>query len=453
MVEMHNRLYDAHAYDIKAEPMSWWRDSCAVPQFLYNPLDGDKISDVAVIGGGVTGLNAALRLAKDHNQSVILLDSGYPGWGASGRNGGFCCMGGSRLSELAIARKLGVDEAHRFEMAQLQSIDHVAKIIDQLGLDVDRHSDGELIIAHSAKQAIGLQEEAPLLSKKLGIEVHYRSASELKERGEHLAGGFGGLHIKAGFAMHPMKYATGLATACHEAGVRLCGRSDVVALSHEPTGRVRVHCTDGTVLAKRVLIATNGYASERAPMSMAGRTMPVMSNIILTRPLSKDEQKAQGWWSDQMAYDSRNLLHYFRLMPDGRFLFGMRGSWDASEGGLKRFETEVRKHFNRMFPAWAGVEHDYFWSGLVCMTYSGLPYIGPIEGAPNVWAALGYHGNGLAMGSWAGAQVADILASKRRHDALPAAFRQPLKAFPFPALRKSYLKAGVLGMGLLDQIS
>ncbi|SNZ06734.1 NAD(P)/FAD-dependent oxidoreductase [Cohaesibacter gelatinilyticus] len=453
MAELHNRLYDAHAYDIEAEPMSWWRDSCAVPQFLYNPLEGDKISDIAVIGGGVTGLNAALRLAKDHNQSVILLDSSYPGWGASGRNGGFCCMGGSRLSELAIARRLGVDEAHRFEMAQLQSIDHVAKIIDQLDLDVDRHSDGELVIAHSAKQATSLQEEAPLLSQKLDIEAHYRSASELKERGEHLAGGFGGLHIKAGFAIHPMKYTSGLATACHEVGARLCGQSDVVALSHEPTGRVRVHCTNGTVLAKRVLIATNGYASERAPLSMAGRTMPVMSNIIVTRPLTKDEQTTQGWWSGQMAYDSRNLLHYFRLMPDGRFLFGMRGSWDASESGLKRFENEVRKHFNRMFPTWAGVEHDYFWSGLVCMTYSGLPYIGPIEGSPNVWAALGYHGNGLAMGSWAGAQAADILASKMRHDALPAAFRQPLKAFPLPSLRKNYLKAGVLGMGLLDQIS
>ncbi|MCV6548478.1 MAG: FAD-binding oxidoreductase [Cohaesibacter sp.] len=452
LVDLHNRLYDDHAYDLDTEPMSWWRDSCAVPQFLYSPLQDDRISDVAVIGGGVTGLNAALRLARDYGQLVTLLDSGYPGWGASGRNGGFCCLGGSRLSELSIARSLGAEEAHRFQKSQLDAILHVEQMLDQLGLDVDRHSKGELVVAHSPRQAEAMREEAPLLAQKLGVGADFYSPSALKEQGAHISGHYGGLHLKAGFAMHPLKYTTGLATACHEAGVRLCGQSDVLALSYEPTGRVRVHCLEGSVLAKRVLLATNGYSSERCPPVMAGRTLPLLSTILVTRPLSKQEQQAQGWWSDLMAYDSRNLLHYFRLMPDGRFLFGMRGSCNASEAGQKRFESEVRKEFNRLFPAWAGVEHDYFWSGLICMTASGFPYIGPVEGAPNIWAALGYHGNGLAMGSWAGAQAADILASKMRHDALPAAFRQPLKTFPFPALRKLYIRAGILGLGLLDQL-
>ncbi|MEZ5892257.1 MAG: FAD-binding oxidoreductase [Parvularculaceae bacterium] len=170
-------------------------------------------------------------------------------------------------------------------------------------------------------------------------------------------------------------------------------------------------------------------------------------DIIATRPLQDEELRSQGWTSRNMAYDTRLFLHYFRLLPDNRFLFGMRGGADASPEGLKCTERRTRAHFEALFPAWRDVGHDYFWSGFVCFTRNLAPYLGPIGALPGAWAAFGYHGSGVAMASWSGRQVADLIAGKTPLDAAPAVLRQPLRKFPFPNFRKAGL---TLALGLSD---
>ena len=125
--------------------------------------------------------------------------------------------------------------------------------------------------------------------------------------------------------------------------------------------------------------------------------------MLITRPLTVDERAAQRWTSFELAYDTRNLVHYFRLLPDGRFLFGGRGGTDLSAGGLERAGQTLRAHFERMFPVFAHAETERSWSGLVCLSLRLVPYIGPIGRMGGGYAALAYHGNGVALAALPGA--------------------------------------------------
>jgi glycine/D-amino acid oxidase-like deaminating enzyme len=190
-----------------------------------------------------------------------------------------------------------------------------------------------------------------------------------------------------------------------------------------------------TVEAEQIIIATNGYTSEDVPGWLAGRYMPLQSTVLVTRPLTPEELRAQGWWSDQMSYDSRNLLHYFRLMPDRRFLFGMRGAVLTGARAEARARAGTRAHFERMFPAWAHVESRHSWSGLVSLARRKVPFLGEVPGQTGLWAAMCYHGNGVAMGSYAGRMLADLLMGRQIPDC-PSVMREPLARFPLGGARR-----------------
>ena len=201
-----------------------------------------------------------------------------------------------------------------------------------------------------------------------------------------------------------------------------------------------------------MLLATNAYSDEAVPRWIGGRLLPALSRMLITRPLTVDERAAQGWTGFDLASDTRNLLHYFRLLPDGRFLFGGRGGTDLSPAGLERAMATLRARFERMFPVFAHAEIERSWSGLVCLALRRVPYVGPIDRMPGGYAALAYHGNGVAFGSYAGRLVADLMAgvdgAARR---VPRIVARPLRRFPLPLLRRIYLKAAYSGYGWRDE--
>ena len=206
----------------------------------------------------------------------------------------------------------------------------------------------------------------------------------------------------------------------------------------------------GTVTADRVILATNGYSSEDLPPWLRARTLPVQSSVIVTRPLTQAEQQAAGWWSSQMAYDTRFLLHYFRLMPDGRFLFGMRGGLRATPRAQGRVMRRIRADFERMFPAWSQVEITHHWSGLVCLMRNLVPFVGAVPGHAGLFAALGFHGNGVAMGSYLGARLADAVLGRSPRGPVPAFIAAPPKRFPFGTSRRALLAPAYTAAALLD---
>jgi glycine/D-amino acid oxidase-like deaminating enzyme len=151
-----------------------------------------------------------------------------------------------------------------------------------------------------------------------------------------------------------------------------------------------------------------------------------------------------------MAADTRNLLHYFRLLPDARFLFGMRGGTGLDPAEAARTAARVRGDFAAMFPAWAHVESPWSWSGLACLTPTFAAYVGPLADMEGAFAAFGYHGGGVAMAGWCGARVADLLAGTVRTADLPPLLTRPPRRFPLPRLRRHYLKPAYAWYGYLD---
>ncbi|MCL3881331.1 FAD-binding oxidoreductase [Marivita sp. GX14005] len=437
------RIYEPAAY--RTPEKCWWRDS-APPRDLTQ-LDTDLQTDVAIIGGGFTGLNAALGLAEAGTGSVVL-DAAHPGWGASGRNGGFCCLGGAKASHAAITRAFGRDQAARWQQAQRAAVDHVAAMLGAHDMDVDRHSEGETFLAHSPRAMKAVNEAAALASAHHGVTPHVFGAEALPQLG--LAGKFhGGVTVPIGFALNPGKYHAGLLDAALRAGVRCFAGTAATAITR--VGQTwRVTTAQGTVTAGRILLATNGYSSEDVPPWLRARYLPVQSSIIVTRPITREEQERQGWTSVQMCYDTRALLHYFRLMPDGRFLFGMRGGLAATPASEKALARKIRSSFHRLFPEWQGIGITHEWSGLLCLMRRLTPFAGPVPDMPGVYAALGYHGNGVAMASYCGTRIADQLLGRPAQGPFPQFLTAPPRRFPLGRFRRALLAPAYAGAALMD---
>jgi len=430
------RPFGAYAYTAAPLDRCFWAEAVP-PEALRCPAaEGEITTDHAVIGGGVTGLNAALALAEA-GEEVTLLDAEFPGWGASGRNGGFCCLGGTRAEDATLERRHGEGAAAEVRQAELASVAHVAGLADRLGLDIDRHSEGETILAHTPAKMEAMRRAQAEYDHAYGVRTTLIEKADLRAHG--LNGNFhGALTVPVGFALHPRKYTAGLAAAARSAGASLYGESPVTRIDRKSHG-YQLTTPGATIRAKRILIATNGYGSEDVPPWMRARFLPAQSSVIATRPMTEAELEAQGWTAHQMAYEDRRLLHYFHLTPDRRMVFGQRGGLISTPGNEARIARRVRADFDALFPEWRHVETPFYWSGMVCLTATLTPFCGAIPGMPGAFAAFGYHGNGVAMGSWCGKMLGDL--ARGAAPPVPRAFARPPMRFPLGPLRRAWLGA------------
>ena len=420
------RIFADYAYGPGPGNGCWWDETVALPSFPT--FEGSLKVDVAVVGGGFTGLSAAYHLAKA-GAPVAVVDEHCIGWGASGRNGGFCCLGGGMRSDASLDRQYGVSARRAWRRTERTAIERVETLIDGLGLDVDKHSKGETCLAHSPRAAVTLEEDAKTVAENYGVDATVLSKADLAHQG--FAGPFhGGMTVPLGFGLNPRKLLAGLINACEAFGVRLFEHSAAVAV--ESGGVITQR---GRIDAERVLMATNGYSSDTVPNQIASTYMPAQSTVIVTRPMSEPELQRQGWVSDQMSFDTRRLLHYFRLMPDRRFLFGMRGGLLSGPHPERRARNAVLRDFHRMFPAWSDIDVTHAWSGLVCLSRDRLPLVGPVGDAPEIGVALAYHGNGVAMGVHCGGLLADW-ALGQSLDHIPEVIRTRNTQFPLGRFRR-----------------
>lgn len=438
---MAARLWEARAYGEAPRRNCGWRLDRDWPA-----LDGDARAEVAVIGAGYAGLSAALSLAEA-GIGVTVLEAEAPGWGASGRNGGFCCLGGAGLGDGAIARRFGRAAADAWVATELAAIETVAGRLARHAIEAQEHSDGELVLAHRPREARGFEAARGFYARH-GIEAEVLGPGALAERGARAEGIHGGLHVRAGFALDPGAYAAGLARAARAAGVVIHGGSEVTALTRAGAG-FRLATARGSVTADKVLIATNAYSREDLPGWGRGRFLPVPSSILMSRVITPEEQAAQGWSSDLMAYDTRRLLHYFRLLPDGRFLFGMRGGRRATARAEARNAAAMRADFEAMFPAWREVETPQHWWGLVNLTRGLTPYVGPVPGLDGAFVTLAFHGNGVAMASHAGALVAGLIRGDGTR--VPEVLARVPGRFPLGRFRRAWLDAETVGSFVTDR--
>lgn len=427
------RIFPAHTYTDAPRQSCYWAATAQAPD--YPAAEGALKADVAVIGAGVTGLNAALHLAEG-GEDVIVLDAQDLAWGASGRNGGFCCLGGSAASDALLKLQYGEAARREFRQTEWAAVQYAQSLIAERGMSCDTHSEGETLLAHSKAAIRSLEAHAAATERDLGVTCRFTPREELAQCG--MRGPFhAALTTPVGYALNPLKYSLGLGAEVTRAGGRIHARSPVTAIARD--SGFTLTTPRATVRARRIVVATNGYSSDDLPQWMAGRYLPTQTNIIVTRPLTEAEIAAQGWSTRQMCYDDRFLLHYFRLMPDRRMLFGMRGGLFSSSRADQRMHKTIRKHFEAMFPHWAHVETPYSWNGLVALARDLTPYAGPIPEMPGAWTALCYHGNGVAMGSYAGALIADQMLGRQDTRLHPKIMHRPHGKFPLGRFRRATL--------------
>lgn len=429
------RICGDRAYGPDPIRASYWQSTIAAP--VWPRPEGQIRCDVAVVGAGYTGLTAALDLAEA-GADVVVLDGQGPGFGASGRNGGFCCLGGAKLSRDQMARRFGEGAMRGWYAAERDAIALVAETLERLGIAADTHSEGETQLAHRPEAMAAFRAAVPALRDLYGVEPRLTEPGELAAEGLASPEFHGALTLPLGFALNPLKYVLGLANAAQAAGARIFAPALVGAAEPARAGW-RLFLRAAEIEARVLVMATNAYGAEDVPAWMAGRFMPVQSNVLVTRPLEPAELAEQGWTSRQMCYDSRTLLHYFRLMPDNRMLFGQRGAIRTDAAAEAAIFAQGRADFARFFPAWAAVEIDHAWSGMVAIARNRTPYVGPVPGGPAAFAGLCYHGNGVAMASYAGGLLADLVLGRPTRRPYPEVMRRPMGRFPLGRLRRAVL--------------
>jgi len=451
-MRMQKRQFDDNLYQFDEPQPSYWEASAPAAGFTAEPLSGEQQCDVAVIGGGYTGLSAALHLARDYHVDVRVLDAGHIGWGASGRNGGFCCTGGTGVHGRDLVRLIGLEATREYYQAQLAAVDLVRQLAGDENIDYQAQGDAELIVAHTPRAYLRMQQEHELMTSQLGLTAELLSADAFRERYFDCSENFGALREGPAFGLHPLRYCHGLAAAASRRGASLHAHSQVIEWVKTGDGRHRLVTPSGSLTASRVIFCSNGFIQEDLHAGFFGRVIPVISAIITTRPLTADELAAQHWQTPNPAINSRRILNYFRMLPDRRFLFGGRGSTHGAPAGERQTYVELEQRLRQIWPHWRDVEIEYRWHGLICMTATLCPSIGRMAEDDSVWFGFGYHGNGVNTATWTGQQLAAWIGTGSQPASLPAVVRGLSRRYPVPGLRQSYLRFGIFLSRQLDRI-
>jgi glycine/D-amino acid oxidase-like deaminating enzyme len=430
---------------------SYWLATAGPEPDGPRPLAGDRTVEAAVVGGGYTGLAAAYRLAGTHGLDTVVLEAHRVGWGASGRNGGFALLTMGKVPLGERIRKWGMDAARRSIERGVEAVETVRELIAREAIACDAQPDGWLLVAHRADHVADLEERARVYREVLGYRGAEFVPGERLARDGYLGGpeAHGALRIRDAFGLHPLKYVRGLAAAAARRGATICVQSPVVEWRRDG-GWHSLVTPAGTVRARRVVVATNGYTFEPLHPFFRGRLLPATSNIVVTRPLTATEWDAVGMRGTQTYSDTRKLLFYWRRLPDDRLLFGGRAGVVNTEATLDRRRRRMERWMAGKWPALAGVGSDYFWHGQVCLSADLMPHVGAVDGDPSVVYAMAYQGSGVAMATYCGGLAADLAAGKDvpRDTPLTAA---ALPRFPVPALRPAYLAGAYAVYGIKDR--
>jgi gamma-glutamylputrescine oxidase len=397
-------------------------------------LQGSVSADVAVVGGGLAGLSAAIEL-HERGFDVVLLEAHEIGWGASGRNGGQAIHGLACGQEL-IEQQLGLDEARRVWAMSIEALDLIRQRCERFAIDCDWR-DGYLGVATNERKARDLRAWVDRMASIYGYAQTWVERAELPRwiASPRYAAG---VHDPRSGHLHPLKYSLGLAQAAARLGVRLYERSAVTAL--ETGSTVRLRTADGEVSARSVLLAGNVYLQQFAPAvapQLAARIMPVGTYIVATRPLGAERARALIPCGAAVC-DTNFVLDYFRTSADHRLLYGGRVSYSTATP--MNLAASMRRRMLRTFPQLDGVEVEHAWGGFVDISMNRAPDFGRV--GANVYYLQGFSGHGLALTGLAGKLVAEAIAGDAsRFDTFAR-----LKHRPFPGGRLLRMPALVAGM-------
>jgi len=395
------------------DTVPFWTADYPRPRDLPTAEPGGRV-DVAVVGGGVTGLVAARRLAHS-GASVAVVEAEEFGAGASAINGGMVIYG-LKASQADVIKRFGDPIASELWEASLASIDLVERIATDDGIDCDFARAGAAALGLSSRDIGGLQRDGEWLRDELGFPTQYST-------GPDVAKVVGGSRFTAALTddvsagVHPAKYTLGLAGSIADLGVRLIENAEVTAIDRRSDG-FHLTTSKGPLDAGEVLIATNGYTGTQFPRIRRG-VIPIGSYSVVTEPLPQEvaDRLIPG---RRMLWTSRRFLNYFRLTPDDRLLMGGRANLDPDLDLIRSGEI-LKRTVADFFPELQDVAITHSWGGKLAVTFDLLPHIGRADG---LWYAMGYGGHGLGIGTYVGNEAGGLISGELE--------RSPFAEIPHP---------------------
>lgn len=375
----------------------------------------DKV-DVAIIGGGYTGLSAARTLAR-HGVKVVLLEAETIGWGASSRNGGMV-LTGLKLGMGTVRKRYGREIAKRLFQYSLDSIDTVEQIVKEENIDCGFKRYGHLLTANKPQHFDALKAEVEFMDKEFGHKLRLVSKeNQHDEIGTDLY--HGALVDEVSGGLNPAQYVAGLARAAEKAGATLCARARVTGLRRKE-GCVEIETERGSLMADSVLVGTSGYTGN-VTKQLQKKVIPIGSFIIATERLS-DELANELSPRNRMIFDSMHYLNYFRLW-DNRMIFGGRAAFFPETSRTIQSSTEIlRREMIEVYPRLKDVKVEYVWGGTLDFAFDMMAHVGEIDG---IYYSLGYAGHGVAMATHSGRTVAEAMLKGTIKE-------HPLASFNFP---------------------
>jgi len=412
-----------NAYDPQYDPMTdvgvgcardyaptYWIATGGKPPETDGAVKSDMDVDVAIIGSGYTGLSCALHLAKDHGIRATVLEANNVAWGCSTRNGGQAQISSGRLKRSQWIQRWGLDVAKRLHAEIGEAFDVFRDLIKDI--DCEPQDGGHLYIAHKPNRMPALEAESKLLNETFGYGTRIVSRDELRRDFVYDQEAAGAMHEPDGIGVHAAKLAFGYAKKARALGAKIHTSSEVIDWTTR-SGAHYLRTPGGVVKARAVAMATAAYTPNGLHPLTHHKLMPILSNSIVTRPLTANEIKACQFKTKLVLTDTRTLRHYYRLLPDNRVQIGTRSAITGADAVNDVHLAALKEGLYRKFPVLRGIQIDYSWWGWVDVSHDMMPRIVQPDPAQKIFYAMGYGGNGVMYSAQAGRRMAQLIAGQR----------------------------------------
>lgn len=424
--------YDPRFDPLVAQPIgrgmayapTYWVATAGTPPQDDGPISADTDADVVIVGGGFTGLAAALFLAREHGIKATLLEANQSAWGCTSRNGGQGQNASGRLYRSQWIKRWGLETAKRLDAEIRSGFETFRDLVTEIECDAQDH--GHLYVAHREKKMAFLTNEARIMREIFGYNTRMLSRQQLQDEFCQEQEARGALFEPEGVGVHPLKLAFGYHRLARQLGVKIHTSSPVTGWT-ERDGRHYLQTPGGVVKAKTVGLATGAYGGQTLSPLLRNRIMPILSNSMVTRVLTPAELEAVGVKNPAFITDTRTLRFYYRLLPDNRFQIGSRSAVHGADAMGPEHLQLLRDGLGRKFPALKGIDVDYSWWGWVDVSHDMMPRIVQPDTGRSVFYALGYGGNGVSFSAYAGRRLAQRMAGKP-----DPAFDLPIYNSPLP---------------------
>ena len=444
-------LYHSDIYKFNTPVKSYWEET-SNEKLNLEKLTKNINCEIVVVGGGYTGLLCAINLIENYNLDVILIEAGKIGWGASSRNGGFCSFPPIKTSFKKLQKIYGKEETKRFFRNAVEGSNYTKDIISNYNIDCDVTGESNFIVAHHPNKFKQIKEQAEVYKSEFGIETEIYSKEEFNKFGHGGNEQFGALSYKPGFAINPLKFVKGITKYALSKKLKIFEHT-LVDKINKNNGYYTLKSKEGSVKAKKVVVATNGFYQEGLVPQLNSRILPVISNIIVTRKLTDKEIDLHNFKTFSPIVNTKNLLYYYRKLPDNRILFGTRGDFIGSDQSNLDRAKIMEKFFKNIFPDWASISIDYNWRGLIAMSQKLTPSIGKIENE-EIYYGFGYHGVGVSSAPWTGYQLSKLVfSSNSKNLNISKIYKGLPKKFIFPKLRIFYFRLAILFYNIKDKLN